>query len=163
MHRLGSLRTTRDRLDVQGFCDVSDARLSEAQFGLRIAPALCGVCAVVGTVLASPSILIALAIIATVGAILTTHPFDVFYNYGLRHAMGREPLPPAGAPRRFACAVAAVWLVVVAGLFLGGLTVAGYVVGALFVAIAAWVASTHICPQSISWTLMFGRPTRSAS
>jgi Domain of unknown function (DUF4395) len=162
MHRIGSLRTTRDRLDVQGFCDVDDARLSEAQLGIRFSSALCGAGAAIGTALASPWILLALVATAVAGAIFTTHPFDYIYNFGLRHAIGRETLPPNGAPRRFACAVAAVWLLANAGLFLAGFTVAGYVVGALFVATATWVASTHICPQSIAWTLMFGRPARSA-
>jgi hypothetical protein len=30
---------------------------------------------------------------AALGAILPGHPFDVFYNYGLRHLLGTPALP----------------------------------------------------------------------
>ena len=160
MNRLGSLRTTRDRLEIQGFTEVSDERLAEAEFGIRVATALCAVGGAIGAALAWPWFLLGLAGVAAAGAVFSAHPFDAVYNYGLRHALGRQVLPLNGAPRRFACAVAAVWRVVNAALFFAGWTAAGYVLGGLFVATAAWVASTHICPQSIAWTLMFGRRER---
>ena len=72
---------------------------------------LCAVVMGVGTALASPPILWTLAVIALVGAVLPFHPFDLIYNYGLRFVTGTRAFPPHGAQRRFACGMAAVWLV----------------------------------------------------
>ena len=78
----------RERIQAQGFCDLNDAMYSQINFPLRLAPALCMVWAAVGTALGSATILWFLAPFAAFGAILPGHPFDIFYNYGLRHLFG---------------------------------------------------------------------------
>ena len=139
---------TGRRLRVQGFT-ADEAWLAEVAPWLRLAPALCATVTAVGTALASPAILFALAGTAFLGALLPIHPFDLIYNYGLRFALGKRPLPPNGAPRRFACGIAAVWLVATAWLFLAGETTAGYALGTLFVLVAGLVSTTDICIPSI--------------
>jgi hypothetical protein len=62
-------------------------------YPLRLSPAICMVWTAVGTALASPTILWALAPFAALGAILPGYPFDVLYNYGLRHLLGTPRLP----------------------------------------------------------------------
>jgi hypothetical protein len=108
--------TARERILAQGFCGLNDATYAQINYPLRLAPAICMLWTAAGTALASPMILWALVPFAALGAILPGHPFDVFYNYGLRHLFGSPALPRYGARRRFACALATVMLVIAARL-----------------------------------------------
>jgi len=141
------------RLRVQGFA-ADDAWLAEVAPWLRLAPALCATVTAIGTVTASPLILAALAATAILGAILPFHPFDVLYNYGIRFLVGKRALPPNGAPRRFACGMASLWLIATALLFANGEAPAGYLLGTLFVAVALLVATTDICIPSIMFNFV---------
>jgi hypothetical protein len=141
--------THRRLLDIQGFEEADDETLARTQHWLRLAPALCGVVALVGIAIASPPVLWGLAAIAAAGAIMPFHPFDLIYLAGVRRFTCGPPLPANGAPRRFACAMGSAWLVATGVLFAAGLDFAGYIVGGALVATAALVATTHICIPSI--------------
>ena len=112
----------RSRLETQGFVGLTDTTLAEVEPWLRLSPALCTVLVGVGTVLPSPTMLWVMAVIAVMGALLPFHPFDVIYNAGIRFLVGTGPLPRNGAPRRFACGLATVWLVATALAFGSGAT-----------------------------------------
>lgn len=156
-------RGTTERLHTQGFTTVDEAWLAEIAPWLRWSPALCGTFAAIGTALASPGILLALAGTAFLGAVLPFHPFDLIYNYGIRFLVGKRPLPPNRAPRRFACGVATVWLIATALLFYSGQVTAGYVLGSMFVGVAALVSTTDICIASIIFNFLVHRPQGIAS
>jgi hypothetical protein len=147
----------RTLLDIQGFESVDDATLARTDVWLRFAPALCAVVAAAGTALASPLILWILAGIAAAGAALPFHPFDLVYKVGIRRFTNGPALPANGTPRRFACALASIWLVVTGALFAGGYYVAGYVLGGSLVAVATLVATTHICIPSIIFRTACGQ------
>lgn len=149
---------TARRLQIQGFTAVDDAWLAEVAPWLRWSPALCASLAALGTAMASPAILFALAATALLGAILPFHPFDLIYNYGIRFAVRKRPLPPNGTPRRFACGIAAVWLVTTALLFQNGVADAGYALSILFVAVAGLVSTTDICIPSLLFQLLRRTP-----
>jgi hypothetical protein len=150
--------TLRHRLDIQGYACVDDATLAQTQLWLRLSPALCATIAAIGTALASPAILWGLMIFAALGAVLPFHPFDLIYNLGIRHITGTPQLPRNGAPRRFACATAGVWLLATGGLFYAGLDVAGYLLGGALVAVAALITVSHICIPSLVYRALFGTP-----
>ena len=152
--------TTIRRLRIQGFT-VDDACLAEISLGLRFAPALCAGFAALGTAMASPSILLGLAVIAFLGAVMPFHPFDLIYNHGLRFLLGTQALPPNGLPRRLGCGLATAWLIATALSFLTGYAAMGYVLGSLFVAVAALLMATHICIPSVMYALIRQRLERS--
>lgn len=77
----------------------------------------------------------------------------------MRHLTGTAALPPNGAPRRFACAVAAVWIAVTAAAFWFGFLLAGYVLGAAIIVVAGIVSTTHFCVPSNIYRLVFERST----
>ncbi len=160
--RVAISTVTRKRLEIQGFCDLDDAVLSEVEPWLRFTPALCATLMGLGTALALPALLWAVVPIAALGAIFPAHPFDLVYNYGLRRLTGTRPLPPNGPPRRFACGMAAVWLVATASAFMVGATVAGYVLGGVLTAVATLVATAHFCIPSLAYGALFGRRLRVA-
>jgi hypothetical protein len=149
--------TLRNRLDIQGYSCVDDATLARTQLWLRMSPALCAAIAAVGTALAFPAILWGLMIFAALGAVLPFHPFDLIYNLGIRHITGTPELPRNGAPRRFACAMASVWLLTTSGLFYAGFDIAGYLLGGALVAVAALITVSHICVPSLVYRALFGR------
>ena len=148
--------TLRHRLDIQGYACVDDATLAQTQLWLRLSPALCATTAALGTALASPVILWGLMIFAALGAVLPFHPFDLIYNLGIRHVTGTPELPRNGAPRRFACAMASVWLLATGGLFYGDLDIAGYLLGGALVAVAALITVSHFCIPSLIFRTLFG-------
>ncbi len=108
------IATVRGRIHAQGFCGLDDKTSTQINYPLRLSPAICMVWAAVGTAFASPTILWALVPFAALGAILPGHPFDVLYNYGLRHLLGTPALPRYGARRRFACALSTIMLIAAA-------------------------------------------------
>jgi hypothetical protein len=145
--------TTARRLHVQGFT-ADEAWLADVSPWLRLSPGLCAIFAALATATASPVIFYVLAGTALFGAILPFHPFDLIYNYGVRFLIGKRSLPTNGVPRRFACGVAAVWLIATALCFVNGLAAAGYALGALFVAVAGLVSTTDICIPSLVYHLL---------
>jgi len=144
--------TNAKRLRMQGFTD--ETWIAEVAPWLRLAPALCATFAAIGTAAASPLILYALAATAFLGAVLPFHPFDLLYNFGIRFLIAKRPLPPNGAPRRFACGIAALWLIATGGLFAVGQFAAAYVLGTMFVAVAGLVATTDICIPSMIYAFL---------
>ena len=148
--------TLRHRLDIQGYTCVDDATLAQTQIWLRMSPALCAAIAAAGIALASPPILLGLMIFAALGAILPFHPFDLIYNFGIRHVTGTPELPRNGAPRRFACGMASVWLLATAALFYADLDMAGYLLGGALVAVASLITVSHVCIPSLVYRALFG-------
>ena len=146
----------RKRLEMQGFCGLGDARLAEAEPWLRFTPALCAAIVAIGTVLSAEWLLFTLVPFAALGAILPFHPFDLIYNLGIRRITGTRPLPPNGAPRRFACGIAAVWITAIAASFAWGPAALGYALGGGMVAAALLVATTHFCIPSFIYRSIFG-------
>jgi hypothetical protein len=96
----------RHLLDIQGFDTVDSQELAPVASWLRLTFALCGVLGGMGTLMASPTILLVLALIAAIAAASPVHPFDLIYNYGIRHLTGTGPLPRRGLPTRFGCGMA---------------------------------------------------------
>jgi hypothetical protein len=138
----------KERIQAQGFCGLDDAAYAAINYPLRFAPAICMVWAATGTALASPTILWALAPFGALGALLSGHPFDVLYNYGLRHLFGTPALPRYGTRRRLACAVATTWLIGAGLAFYAGMPVAGTFAGGAVVAGTLLQVSTGICPPA---------------
>ncbi len=155
--------STRRRLEIQGFVGIDERTLSETAPWLRLAFALCTLLAAAGTVLASPIILWSLVPIAALAAVFPVHPFDLIYNYGLRHLTGTGPLPRRGAPNRFACGVGAVWCIATAWAFQSGAMVTGYVLGGLLTFVGLLVSTTDICIPSLIYRTIFGFPPKSGT
>lgn len=154
---LSALGTVRENIQAQGFCGLNDKTCDQINYPLRLSPTICMVWAAVGTALASPMILWALAPFAALGAILPGHPFDVLYNYGLRYLVGAPPLPRYGFRRRFACALAATMLIAAAWGFEAGVPMIGYIVGWFLVAAAFVNVSTGFCIPSFIVRIFFGK------
>ncbi len=104
--------------------------------------------AAVGTALGSAAVLGVLVPFAVGGVIGTRHPFDVLYELGIRPRLGTPSIPRYRAPRRFACAVAAVWLTATAIAFHVGAAALGYVLGAALVVAAGVPTFTGFCIPS---------------
>jgi hypothetical protein len=149
--------TVRDNIQAQGFCGLDDQAYAQINYPLRLSPAICMAWAALGTALALPTILWALTPFAALGAMLPGHPFDVFYNHGLRHLFGTPALPRYGVRRRFACALATVMLIAAAWGFQAGMPVIGYVFGWSLVAAALVNVSTGFCVPSFIARIFFGK------
>lgn len=148
--------TIRERIQAQGFCDLNDAMYSQINYPLRLAPALCMVWAAVGTALGSATILWFLAPFAAFGAILPGHPFDIFYNYGLRHLFGTPALPRYGVRRRFACVAATLLIVTAAWGFQSGRPILGEIAGWWVTAGTFVNVTTGICMPALVARMLFG-------
>ncbi len=152
-------KTQKCWIEAQGFVGYSDDEL--AQFGpwLRVSTTLCTAVMLIGTVKASPVILLALTPFAFLGAVMKNHPFDTFYNDGIRYLTGTMRIPTSGKPRRFACGVATVWLFATALAFQTGATTVGYVLGYSLTLAALSPSTIGFCIPSYFYGLIFGPPT----
>jgi hypothetical protein len=144
-------------LEAQGFLGLDDATLTELGPWLRWSPVICTIVMTVGVILQSPAILWGLAAIAFVGALLPFHPFDVIYNYGVRHLTGTRAFPHHGPQRRFACGLASAWLVATGLAFNSGQTTLAFVLSLSLIAVAALVSLTHFCIPSAIYNRLFKR------
>ena len=149
---------THRLLEIQGFDSLNVEELASVAPWLRLAFALCALLGGLGTVLASPTILVVLSLIATIAAASPVHPFDLIYNYGIRHLTGTGPLPRRGAPTRFGCGMGAVLVLITAWAFAAGHQVAGYVLGGLLTLVVLLVSTTDICIPSLIYRSIFGWP-----
>jgi hypothetical protein len=149
--------TVRERIQAQGFCGLDDATYAQINYPLRLSPAICMIWAAIGTALASPTVLWALAPFALLGAILPGHPFDVLYNYGLRHLYGAPALPRYGTRRRFGCTSATAMLIAAGWSFHTAHLVAGYIIGGSLAAAAFVNVSTGFCIPSFIARVAFGK------
>jgi hypothetical protein len=149
---------TRRLLEIQGFDAVDVLELAPVAPWLRLAFGLCGLLGGVGTLLASPTILLVLALIAALAAASPVHPFDLIYNHGIRHFTGTGPLPKRGAPTRFGCGMGAVLVLVTAWAFSAGHQVAGYALGGALTFVVLLVSTTDICIPSLIYRSIFGWP-----
>lgn len=149
--------TIRENIEAQGFCGLDDKTCSQFNYPLRLSPAICMVWAAIGTALASPVVLWMLVPFAMLGAILPSHPFDVLYNHGLRHLTGMPVLPRYPARRRFACALATVWLVATAWSFQTSMPMLGYILGWSLVATAFVNVATGFCIPSFIVRMTLGK------
>ena len=152
-----NISTIRKRIQAQGFCGFDDTTYAQFNYPLRMSPTICMIWAAIGTALASPTILWALVPFAALGGILHTHPFDIFYNHGLRHIFKTPTLPPYSYRRRFACIMATVMLVASAWGFQAGMPMVGYIVGWSLVAAAFVNVSTGFCVPSFIVRIFFGK------
>jgi hypothetical protein len=159
MRESRTLTPRRNRLlDIQGFDTVDRQELARVAPWLRLAFGLCALLGGAGTVLASPTLLLMLSAVATTAAASPVHPFDLVYNYGIRHVTGTGPLPRRGVPTRLGCGMGAVLLVVTAWIFSAGHTVAGYALGGSLTLVVLLVSTTDICIPSLIYRLIFGWP-----
>lgn len=147
----------RRRLEAQGFCGLDDATLAEVGPWLRWSPVLCTLLMIIGVLLGSPQVLWGLAATALLGALLPFHPFDLLYNHGVRHITRTRPLPHQGPQRRFACGVAATWLVVTGWAFSAGAVTLGHALAVPLILVAALVSITHFCIPSLVFNSLFRR------
>lgn len=147
----------RQRLEAQGFCGLDDATLAEVGPWLRWSPALCTFVMILGVSLQSPIILWLLAGVAFLGVFLPFHPFDLLYNYGVRHLAGTGPFPHNGPQRKFACGLASAWLVATGWAFHVGASTLGFSLGIALILVAALVSFTNICIPSMIYNYLFSK------
>lgn len=152
------LNTIRCRLEAQGYTGLSDETLVKVMPWGRLATGLCMALTAIATAFSSATLVWAIVPFSVLGFILPRHPFDLIYNYGIRHIIKAEALPKHGKPRRFACVVATLWLTGTGWAFYSGQTNLGYALGILFTLTAAVPTFTDFCVPSFFYGLMFGKP-----
>ena len=143
-------------LELRGIACSSDPEFTKLVPWMRTKFVLSGSLVGIATAFAFTPLLWAMVPIAAAGAIFTVHPFDLIYNYGLRHLTGTRPLPPNGVATRFSGGVAALWVVAIALSFQLGVTPLGYALGGSLTAVAALVSITHFCIPSLVYQFVFG-------
>ncbi|HEX6202618.1 MAG TPA: DUF4395 family protein [Thermoanaerobaculia bacterium] len=151
------METKRAFLEMQGFGGLSDEEVRRLDPWVRLAPAVCLVWTLVGTVLASPLVLWLLVPFALLGVVLPVHPFDAPYHFAVRRLTGGPAIPRYRAPRRFACGVAGLWVTATAVAFTLGATTVGSVLGYALVVVAAVPVTTGFCAASAIWNRLFAR------
>jgi len=150
--------TTRMRFEMMGFTTCDDRMLRTIRPWLRVGPAICGIWMAVGLITDSAATLWVLAPFAALGAVLPVHPVDVPYNFVIRRWTRTPPIPSYGAPRRFSCAMASVWISVTAWALASGAVGLAHVLGSIFMAASAVYATTDFCLGSWiyqSWKFLF--------
>jgi Domain of unknown function (DUF4395) len=134
--------------------DISPAQYSALQFQPRVV----GAVLLVGVVLQSAAVFLALSALLWWSALLHRwNPFDAVYNSTLGARPGAVSLRPAPAPRRFAAGMAGTFALAIGVSLLLGWRAAAYVVEAVFVAAVAALVFGGFCLGSFVFHLLRGR------
>ncbi len=140
---------------LQGFRDDEAEQALRSGFGGRLGPAVCGIGAIVGVLLASPLLLGALALMAIIGVLAPNHPVEVLYNLLARYRNTTE-VPANTAGRRLGCFIGVILLGGASLAYVTGSDTTGAVLGLTIGLVAVFVAATNICVPSIVFTLIRG-------
>lgn len=148
-------------LVTQGYClEAEDRR--RLRLGLRFPTGLCLPLVALALALESPVLFVALAAIGTVAGLTPRHPFDLLWNYGVRHLFGAPPLPPNPIRRRHAFKIGVVWLLAIAALFHAGMPTAGLALGGALITACGLVTAANFCVPSYLLSLL-DRPRASST
>lgn len=146
---------SRGCLTMQGYGELSDRERRSFWLGLRFSPALCLLGIALGTVLASPALLLVMAGTALVGGFIAPkHPFDYLYDLTLRPLLGGPSIPASPPPRRFACQLATPWIAAIGVAFLADTPTVAWVLAVPLLIAAAVVATTNWCLPSFIYGLL---------
>ncbi len=149
---------SRGCLTMQGYGSLSEGERRSLWLGLRFSPVLCLTGIALGTALASPALLLAMAATAGVGGFVTAkHPFDYVYDAALRPLLGGPSVPPTPAPRRFACQMATPWIAAIAVAFWAGVPTVAWVLAVPLLVVAAVNTTTNWCLPSLIYGLLHRR------
>ncbi|WP_455218305.1 DUF4395 family protein [Kaarinaea lacus] len=154
------LSVLRRRLETQSFLNQSCETLNELKHWWRFTPALNWVMTLTGILLASPEILFVQAALMGLAVILPSHPFDWFYNYGVRYLTGTAPLPKSGQRRRVMFTTACVMLSSLGVWFLLGYNMVAYIQGGIMTVLAGLLVVFNLCLLAEVLVKFFGMPTR---
>jgi hypothetical protein len=142
----------RGNLTTQGYCLADDER-RRLSVALRFSTGTCLLLVATALALESSAMVFALSGVGLVAGFSARHPFDLIWNYGVRHVTGGPALPPNPTRRRHAFKVATVWLLLVGGLLSAGATTIALALGGLLVAACATVTTTNLClpSEALAW------------
>lgn len=143
---------------MQGFVGMSDADLSEIRPWLRVSPVITIIWMATGLFLGSEQVIWAMIPFSIFGAIFPAHPFDVFYNFGIRFFLGKRALPRYHLARRSCCLMASLWTGVTGWAFYNGATALGYMLGVIFIGATLLPVTTDFCIPAYLYGLIFGKP-----
>lgn len=149
---------TKNFMSQQGFATEADAVCALHFAGLNFQPRILGALVLLGIYLQIPAYFIALSAVLWWNAIFPKgNPFEVFYNGAFAVPRGRSPLSPAPAPRRFAQAMAATFMLLVGFALLAGWMITAYVVEGLLVIALAALLFGKFCLGAYIFHLIRGR------
>jgi hypothetical protein len=147
----------RNFMKQQGFAEEAPASCDMHFTGLYFQPRIVGPLVVVGIVLHSPIFFLLLSAVLWWNVILPAlNPFELFYNRVLAGPRARTTLPLAPGPRRFAQAMAAAFLLVVAVALDKGWMVTAWVFEAALVAAFAALLFGKFCLGAYIYHLLRG-------
>ena len=138
---------TGRNLAVQGYC-LTGEEAHRLRWALRLPTGLCLMLVSLGLALQSAVLLLALVPIGAIAGWTPRHPFDLIWNYGLRHLSGGPELPPNPTPRRHAFKLGTIWLLAIGLLFALGQPTAALILGAILLPVCGLVTLTNFCIPS---------------
>ena len=135
-------------LNQQGYA-CSTQELNNISNGLRFTPLTCMALAIVGLYLQNPYFHFGLAALGILPFWAPKHhPFDLLYNYGIRHLVGGEKLPQNPLQRRIACVMGGLMNIGIGVGFLYGSTLTAYIFAGILIPLQIIVITTHFCMAS---------------
>jgi hypothetical protein len=151
-------QVVRNFMKQQGFAEEPSATCDMHFSGLYFQPRIVGPLVVVGIILRSPIFFFVLSLVLWWNVFLPAlNPFEVFYNRVVAQPRGKTTLPPAPGPRRFAQAMAAAFMFVVAVALWEGWMVTAWVFEAALVAAFAALLFGKFCLGAYIYHLVRGQ------
>jgi hypothetical protein len=150
-------QTVRNFMKQQGFSEEAASTCDMHFAGLYFQPRIVGTLVVVGIILRSPVLFLALSVVLWWNVLVPAlNPFEVFYNRVIAMPRGKPVLLPAPGPRRFAQGMAAAMMLIVAFALLQGWMITAWVFEALIVVAFAALLFGKFCMGAYIYHLLRG-------
>lgn len=153
-----SFLTVRNFMRQQGFPEEPEAVCNMHFTGLYFQPRIVGTLVVVGILLRSPALFLALSAVLWWNVLLPRwNPFERFYNRALAVPRGKPQLASAPPARRFAQGMAAAFMLVVVVSLLHGWMVTAWIFEAFLVMAFSALLFGKFCLGAYVYHILLGR------
>jgi hypothetical protein len=146
---------TRKLILMQGYNQTDIENCHHINILVRWTPLLCSLLGLFGVLIKSPTYLIILGLLTTIGAFSTKSFYDYLYDIGFRYIFGLGKIPGHGNARRFGCAIGSM-LYISSGIgFLIENSYLAYIPSFIIISLAFTAATTQWCFASTLYNLLF--------
>jgi len=148
---------TKKLILMQGYSELDIKNYKKINIVIRWTPLACSLLGLLGVLLKSPTYLLILGLLTTIGALTNTSFYDYLYRYTFGFIFPAIKIPEHGPARKFGCAIGSLLFITSAvGFYLQNNYLA-YIPSGTIISLAFIAAVTQWCFASTLYNFIFDK------
>ena len=149
--------TIKKLILMQGYSNSDIAKYKNINLLIRWTPFACSMLGLAGVLLKSPTYLLSLGLLTTIGALSSTSFFDYIYKYTFGLLLPFGEIPKHGPARRFGCAIGAFLFMASGAGFYFHNSYLAYIPACIIIPLAFIAATTQWCFAPTLYNFIFNK------